>query len=318
MFAHRQFEALGTYAYVATSADADEAATIAREILEDVDRTCSRFRPDSDLNRANRNAGSWTQVDPLLAAAVGVAIAAAVETDGLVDPCLGVALTEIGYDADFGLVRIRDGSDAVRRTPHPTDRWRELEVDPTGAVKVPNGVRLDLGATAKAWASDLIALSLVEETGAISVVSLGGDLRIATPDSEEEFDGWPVSITESPVTGPSATEGGDSEEPEVIILGSGGLATSSSRVRRWRAGGIEQHHLIDPRTGGPAPDFWRTATATGPTCVAANIASTSAIVLGPGAEEWLTTHGVDARLVGSDGDIHRIGRWPAPLLEEQR
>lgn len=308
MFAHREFASLGTYAYLATTADLDVAEQMARDILADVDRTCSRFRTDSDLNRANANAGSWTRVDPLLVAAVSVAIAAADVSGGLVDPCLGIALTEIGYDADFGTVSTRPPSPLSPRTPHPFGRWRELEVDPEGAVRVPAGVRLDLGATAKAWASDLVALSLVEETGAVTIVSLGGDIRVATPPGADDFEGWPVSITEAPQTAGAQTEPG-----EVIIMEPGGLATSSSQVRRWTAGGVTQHHLIDPRTGCPAPEVWRTVTATGPTCVAANIASTTAIVLGAEAVDWLEEHDVDARLIAADGSVHRAGRWPAPV-----
>lgn len=312
VFAHRQFDALGTYAYIATGADPDRAEQIARDILADVDRTCSRFRSDSDLTRANANAGAWTRVDPLLAAAVSVAIAAAEESDGLVDPCLGVALTEIGYDVDFAVLSVRPPSPFTPRTPHPFGRWRELAVDADGAVRVPAGVRLDLGSTAKAWASDLVALSLVEETGATAVVGLGGDIRIATPDGDTAFEGWPVSITEVP---PNGSE--HPEPAELIVLGSGGLATSSSQVRRWTAGGVARHHLIDPRTGEPASEYWRTVTATGPTCVAANVASTAAIVLGPAAEEWLVQHEVDARLVALDGRTVRVGDWPADTGDQR-
>ena len=309
-FGWRQFEALGTYAYLATSGDADEAAGIAQRVLEDVDRTCSRFRPDSDLSLANRQAGTWTRVDPLLAAAVTVAVAAAEASEGLVDPCLGVPLDELGYDADFTLVQARTGAPARLRTRHPVGRWRELEVDAAGGVKVPAGVRLDLGATAKAWASDLVALSLVEATGQVAVVSLGGDVRIATPPGTTDFEGWPVSVTESPTCRQGSP--GRHEEPELITLGSGGLATSSSQVRRWSTGGVQQHHLVDPRTGRPTAGPWRTVTATGPTCVAANIASTAAVVLGTDAVAWLGAREVDARLVDTDGRVTRLGSWPAP------
>jgi len=311
-YSWRRFEALGTYAYLATSGGADHAVEIARGVLGDVDRTCSRFRHDSDLTRANRNAGTWTRVDPLLAAAVGVAIAAAEETDGLVDPCLGIPLVELGYDADFSLVRSRNQTPARLRTRHPVGRWRQLEVDPEGAVKVPAGVHLDLGATAKAWASDLVALAVLENTDEVVVVSLGGDLRIVTPPGTGDFDGWPVSITESPIVGPGSSPTSDREEPELVTVTAGGLATSSSRVRRWSAGGVQRHHLIDPRTGRPAREIWRTVTATGPTCVAANVASTAAVVLGAEAVGWLGERGVDARLVDATGQVTRVGAWPTP------
>ena len=52
-------------------------------------------------------------------------------------------------------------------------------------------------------------------------------------------------------------------------------------------------------------------TATGPSAIAANTASTAAIVLGPGAPAWLASRGVDARLVGTDGHVETTGAWPA-------
>jgi thiamine biosynthesis lipoprotein len=95
-----------------------------------------------------------------------------------------------------------------------------------------------------------------------------------------------------------------------VWLSGGGLATSSTRVRRWTHEGRVRHHLLDPRTGLPAPEVWTTVTATGPSCVAANAASTAAVVLGHQALRWLAHAGVTARLVAIDGSVHRVGGWP--------
>jgi len=300
---HHRFRALGTYVHLSTTGDLRRAVELAEAVLAEVDLSCSRFRPDSDLVRANARAGQWTQVDPLLAAAVAVAIDAARETDGLVDPCLGTALVEIGYDEDLAVVLARGD---VRTVPAASARpgaWQDVRTDADRAVFVPAGVQLDLGATAKAWAADLLALTLVDAVGGDVLVSLGGDIRIAGSESRA----WPVLVTEHP-------DGvGDEHDPELVTLDGGGLATSSTLARRWTAGGVVQHHLLDPRTGRPATPYWRTVTATGPTCVAANVATTAAIVMGPDAEAWLAAHGVDARLVGVDGSVRRTGSWPEPL-----
>jgi thiamine biosynthesis lipoprotein len=301
---HHRFQALGTYVHLATTADLGRAITLAEAVLAEVDRTCSRFREDSDLSIANARAGRWTEVDPLLSAAVGVALDAAHETDGLVDPCLGVSLREIGYDDDLAVVVARgDASGVPPAAPRP-GAWREVGVDPRGAVFVPEGVRLDLGATAKAWASDLLAVTLVDTLGGDALVSLGGDVRIAGDGRRQ----WPIRVTEHP----DGT--GDDLDPEEVTLDGGGLATSSTTVRRWTAGGVERHHLLDPATGRPVTPYWRTVTATGPTCVAANVATTAAVVLGVAAVPWLTGRRVDARLVSTTGEVRRLGRWPDPVL----
>lgn len=302
--------ALGTYVFLATrrAADLDTASRIARHVLDDVDRTCGRFRPDSDLSRANAGAGGWVAVDPVLVAAVTAACAAAEDTDGLVHPLLGRNLVELGYDRDFAaLAAVED--DRVPAQLWPTtapgrDRWREIGLDADGAIRVPAGTALDLGATGKAWAADVIATAFAEQLGGPALVSLGGDLAIAVPDGQP----WPVAISTHP-DGPVET---------TIALDRGGLATSSTRVRRWSRRGTDLHHLLDPRTGRPAPEVWRTVTATGPTCTAANTASTAAVVLGRDAPAWLTGRGVAARLVDRTGRVRTTGAWPTDTDEHRR
>lgn len=301
----RSWTALGTYVYLSTSDPGllDSARTVATEVLAAVDRTCSRFRADSDLSRANARPGHWVAVDPLLVAAVQVAVEAARESDGLVDPCLGRSMVHLGYDADLAIVRQRGNEDAPARSSGPVpvprpEAWREIALDPAGAIRVPEDCTLDLGATAKALASDLVAASVVDRWGCHVVVSLGGDLRIDGPSSDDR--GWPVAVAERPGEDPA----------EIVRLRSGGMATSTTTVRRWTSGGTVRHHLLDPRTSRPVTSRWRTATATGPTSVAANTATTAAIVLGDDAPAWLARHGVDARLVAQDGTVLTVGHWP--------
>jgi thiamine biosynthesis lipoprotein len=100
------------------------------------------------------------------------------------------------------------------------------------------------------------------------------------------------------------------EPGETVSIASGGLATSSTTVRRWSRGGIPVHHIIDPRTGLPAREVWRTVSVCAATCVDANTASTAAIVLGEHAPAWLARQGLPARLVRRDGGTVRIGGWP--------
>ncbi|MBE3075966.1 MAG: FAD:protein FMN transferase [Actinobacteria bacterium] len=299
------WRALGTYVHLSTERDAvlGPARQIAIRLLDDVDRTCSRFRQDSDLVRANAAAGSWTNVDPLLVRAVGAAMEAAAQTDGLVDPTLGHAMVAVGYDRDIALVLAESTDPAGIPVPARAGAWREIQRDHAGAVMVPAGCALDLGATAKAWAADLIAGAVAAELDSTVVISLGGDVAVAGPG------GWPVAITET-IDDPAGAE--------IVHLPYGGLATSSTAARRWIRGGAIRHHLIDPRTGEPTGGPWRTVTATGATCVAANTASTAAIVLGEAAVGWLTARDIPARLVDSAGRIVRTARWPEPEARHER
>ena len=90
----------------------------------------------------------------------------------------------------------------------------------------------------------------------------------------------------------------------------GGLATSTTTVRRWRGPSGVTHHLIDPRTNCPVPGHVRTVTAAGRSSLAANVATTAALVLGTDAPAWLEARRVSARLVHADGTTSTTGSWP--------
>jgi thiamine biosynthesis lipoprotein len=288
------FRALGTHVFLATRDPREEARArrITEDVLAVVDRTCSRFRDDSDLVRANASAGHWVEVDPVLVAAVTVAVDAARATVGLVHPLLGRHLVACGYDRDFGHL-----ADTGRVTPAPAPAlgsWARVGIA-TDAVQVPAGTALDLGATGKAFAADLVAETLAGEISGSAIVSVGGDLVVAAPDGRA----WEVAISELP------------GEPTVRVwLEHGGMATSSTRVRRWTRGGTAYHHVLDPRTGQPVVETWSPVSCLGRTAVAANTASTAAIVLGAEAPAWLEAHDVAARLVALDGTVRRTGGWP--------
>jgi thiamine biosynthesis lipoprotein len=304
---HSRFDAFGSYGHVAVRRPRDLAPVLehVQQVVADVDTTCSRFRDDSDLARANRRPGRWTTVDPLLVAAVEAACAAAEATGGLVHPLLGRPLVTLGYDRDFDeLVRRGDDTDQVPGTaPAPTPdtlAWQAIGLDPGGRLRVPLGTALDLGATGKAWAADVAAYVIEQELGVPALVSLGGDLRIAAPDGGP----WQVAVSEAP-----------GQTPDTIVsITDGGLATSSTRVRRWTADGVERHHVVDPRTGQPAAEVWRTVTAVAPTAADANTATTASVVLGHEASGWLVARDVPARLVAANGTVVRCCGWPADAV----
>jgi FAD:protein FMN transferase len=295
--------ALGTTAQlVVTDADAlHEACDAVERVLLDIDLAASRFRPDSELTLLNAAAGAWVPVSPLLACALRVAIDAADWTGGLVDPTVGGVLVDHGYDRTFSSVA-SDGERVITLRDVPGVAALELDED-LGRARVREGAVVDLGATAKALAADIAATAAVEVTGGGVLVSLGGDISVAGDPPEA---GWPITVTDhSDLSLPA----GDGVSEHIAIV-DGGLATSSTRARRWRRGGSELHHLIDPRTGSPAAGPWRTVSVVAKTCTLANTASTAAIIAGSAAPTWLDARGFAARLVSADGAVTYVGGWP--------
>jgi thiamine biosynthesis lipoprotein len=190
----------------------------------------------------------------------------------------------------------------VREVPGPG----AVELDETNLrARTSSGAQIDLGATAKALAADLAATAAWEVAGGGVLVSLGGDISVSGEGIPAG--GWPVTVTDrSDLSLPT-----DDGTSELVLLTDGGLATSSTRARRWRRGGSELHHLIDPATGNPAAGPWRTVSVVAETCTLANTASTAAIIAGASAMRWLSSRRFAARLVAHDGTVAHVGAWPA-------
>ena len=298
------WDAIGTRIrlVVTEASQLDWARAILTDDLAALDAACSRFRADSELMALDASAGQPTTVSPLLAEAVSAALRGAMLTGGLVDPTVGRAMETIGYDRDFDSVPAHGA--ALRITVSHVPQWRQIRLDESAhLLTVPAGVRLDLGATAKAWAADRSAQRIGRQLGCGVLVSLGGDIAVA---GQVPTGGWSIRVQDitgdpsSPAQGPSG----------VIAIRTGGLATSSTSARRWQRGGDLMHHILDPRTGRPADSDWRTVSVAAGSALDANIASTASIIRGRSAVGWLAKLGLPARLVAVDGSVTTLAGWP--------
>lgn len=299
MLTSAQFPAMGTTTVVVVDEPGALPAALAvvRRVIHAIDRTCSRFRSDSELSVVNRTAGSGARtVSPLLDRAVAAALEAARASAGLVDPTVGRLMERIGYSVTFGEVP-RDGP-AIELEVCPAPGWSQVSHG-DGWVELPEGVALDLGAVGKAWAADQAAAAASRRTGSGVMVGCGGDVAVA---GRGPAGGWAVRVS----------EGGEDLAWQDVMLHDGGLATSGTRSRAWRRGGRTLHHILDPSTGRPAGARWRTVTVAAATCAEANAAATASIILGDAALGWLREQGLPGRLVDGDGAVVRVGGWPAP------
>ncbi len=276
----------------------DAARAVLRRELEAIDRACSRFRDDSEIHRLYVGGGRPVPVGALLFEAVSVACDVAQRTGGAVDPTVGRAVEALGYDRDFAQI--------VRRRTHqseepvPAPGWWCIDLDHRErSVAVPPGVRLDLGATAKALVADRAARAIASDFGVGVLVCVGGDVAVAGQAPEG---GWPVGIAQN-------SSGPLEDGPVVSILG-GGLASSSSTVRSWYRGSRRVHHIVDPVTGDSASAHWRLVSTVGASCVDANAWSTAAVVWGEDAPGRLAHLGVPARFVRHDGVVTTVAGWP--------
>jgi len=299
--ASRSLSAIGTTATVVVQdpGRADRAESILRAELVAMDEACSRFRPDSELQMVHAQAGRSVRVSPLLFEALDVACSVAERTHGAVDPTVGNAIATLGYDCDLAQV--------CHRPPVPPEAlgpvagFRHVQLDRRQrTVRIPRGVRLDLGSSAKALVADRAAAHIAGALGSGVLVNIGGDVAVAglAPPA-----GWPVGIaveSSTPVD----------EVDQVVSVHRGGLASSSTSVRTWTAGSRTVHHIIDPRTGDCVAPYWDLVSATGASCVEANALTTASLIWGERALHLLARFGQAVRLVRHDGHTFFVGGWP--------
>jgi FAD:protein FMN transferase len=296
--------ALGTVAALAVTDPMLRPA--ARELLAAeiaaVDAACSSFREDSELaavNAAARRRHGPVRVSPLLADAIGAALLAAEQTGGDVDPVAGPGIVT-AHTAD-------PAGATARLTVATCASWRQVRLDAgRGLLSLPPGSRLDLGATAKAWAADRAAARIAARLGCGVLVSLGGDVAAggAAPRG-----GWRVRVQDN-----AAPAAGQAAVPAAVVsIRSGGLATAGVGAARWNRGGDVLAHVLRPPGRALTASRWRLASVTAATCLQARAASITAMIRGDDAIGWLAGRGLAARLVEAGGRVRTVAGWPADL-----
>jgi thiamine biosynthesis lipoprotein len=281
---------------VANPADpAGRAVAVARRWLLEWHQQFSRFEPDSELSRLNRDERTVVPISPMMRRVLQAALRAAELSGGLVDATLVGEIERAGYRADLSGTRLPLPvalAGAGARTPagpSPARAWQAIEVDRrAGTVARPPGVRLDPGGIAKGVFADELGTLLSAHDA--FVVDCAGDIRLGGRARTAR----PVHV-ESPF---------DGSVLHTFALQAGGVTTSSIAARAWRRpDGAPAHHLLDPRSGRPAFTGIVQATALAPSAAEAEVRSKAAILSGPrDAHDWLPHGGV---IVFDDGS-HRV------------
>jgi thiamine biosynthesis lipoprotein len=240
--------------------------------LRSVDDAMSRFKPTSDVGRANLGAGrAPVSVSPDTMHVLAAGLQWAEESDGVFDPCLGSAteLWDIGHRqvplADPEVARL-----ANRRF------YRSLELgrhhgEPVVVFRDPD-VRIDLGGIAKGYGVDRAVQALRERGVEHALIGAGGDLYALgrSPAGEP----WHVGI-QSP-DDRHALAGS-------LRLENAAVATSGDYQQFFEYRSRRYHHLLDAETGAPRVTLRRSVTVVADTCMAADAGATLAFCGEPSA-----------------------------------
>lgn len=278
------FRAMGSDCRVV--APDESLARHAADLVGQLERTWSRFLPDSEISAVNDAAGKLTIVSDVTYELIATAERARGATGGAFNPLMLDQLVALGYDRSWSLMADGINGPVAAATTPGTEATIELFPE-LRAVRIPDGTRFDPGGIGKGLAADLVAAALVAAGATTAQIELGGDVRLVGP----SWSGGPWSVCVDDV---------DHDEPDAatVTLPEGGVATSSAVRRRWHRGGAEFHHLLDPVTGRSAITDLDAVTTVAPTLWWAEVVAKVALIAGSTrARQLLSDFGVTGLLI---------------------
>ncbi|NTW22391.1 FAD:protein FMN transferase [Candidatus Falkowbacteria bacterium] len=272
----KKFSALGTEIIISAALKPGEENKIdsAEKEINDFEKRFSRFIVGNELYKLNSSAAGEFEASPVMSDLLREAKGLHEETGGLFDPTIIGSLEDIGYDRSF-VAGAQDeetepvdaGKISKRFAARP--RMSELVID-GNLVRKPAGLRIDLGGLGKGYIVDRLADGIFKDVEDFWI-SAGGDLVIKG--NAEGSKGWKVGVQN-----PNKPE---KEIFSVVTKGEKvGVATSGIFKRRGQRGGVDWHHLIDPRTGLPADNNIQAVTAIASSAARADVLAKTVLILG--------------------------------------
>ena len=168
-----------------------------------------------------------------------------------------------------------------------------------GAVSLPEGVEMDLGAVAKGWAGDLLA-EAVRANGISSALLDLGQSTIAAVGAKPDGSPWRVGVVDPARPGACFA---------VVELEDMAMGTSGGYQRYFEQDGEIYWHILDPDTAAPARSGLASVTVASPSAFLCDGLSTALFVMGleDGAQFWRDHPELDFEVVfvTEDGEIYR-------------
>lgn len=239
-------------------------------LLQSLDAAMSTYKPDSELNRLNRQpVGEPFAVSADLLRLLMLSKQAFQLTRGAFDPTLGPLVDLWG----FGPVDTGD------RVPSEGELKEALESIGLDYLAIDEGassvlkrryIEVDLSGIVPGYAADRVS-ELLDSLGLKNyLVDLGGELRASGQNGKGKV--WQIGIEV-----PSVDR---SEVERVLALRDVGVATSGDYRNFFERDGVHYSHIIDPASGRPVSNGVASATVITPTAAEADALSTGFMVLG--------------------------------------
>jgi thiamine biosynthesis lipoprotein len=202
----------------------------AKDIFCSKEKIFSRFDPESELSRLNKNLNSWQKSSADMLYLAGRALYYNKLSGGLYDPRVIEILEKIGYNKDFK-------SNDFSKYELPSSS-HTIEKSLNNDLKIDDGKiffarRMDFSGIAKGYIVDSAAEYLKNQGWKNFLVDAGGDMMISGTNNEGKK--WRVAVEGVP------------EEKLMLEISDKGIATSGISRKKWQIGGKKFHHLVNPK-----------------------------------------------------------------------
>lgn len=233
-----------------------DGEAVAARVMAEIDRLeniLSLYRPASALSRLNRE-GHLSAPPFELLECLSLAGAVHHASGGLFDPTVQPLWALWAQAAADGT---RPDAGALERVRRKTG-WDRVEMD-AAAITLRPGTALTLNGIGQGYVADRVA-ALLEAEGLTDILVDTGELRALG--GRPEGGGWPVRL----------------ETGERLGLRQRALATSAALGTTFDQAGRDGH-ILDPKTGMPAPARWRAVSISAPSAAIADALATAACLM---------------------------------------
>lgn len=256
-----------------------------------VEKTLSRFLPESELSQLNRTENTPFLASDALYEAVTTADRFYHETEGIFNPYLGREICQLGYDQSFEKIAAGKAT-SYNRDQLSCTKEKPIEIDDKMRFITIHGALIDLGGIGKGWTAQQAANQLQKKKVAYGGIAAGGDIIVWGKPKEK----WNITI--------STPESWEKKLFSFKLDRPAGIATSSTIRRSWKDhNGKTFHHILDPRTCQSANTDLVQASVIAPDLITAEVYAKCMIILGwEKGMEWIAGKRTDLGMIGVKTD----------------
>jgi len=287
-------DTLITITVVSASEDeADKAIDAAFSEIEKIEKLSDFYSPQSEITLINRESGrSYVRVSPDILEMLKKALYVSENTGGAFDITIGPVTSLYDFHK-----KIKPADHAIKSALHFVN-YHNLLLDKnnSSAFLREKGMIVDLGGIAKGYTADKTVELLKQQGIHAGLVAVAGDIKAfgLKPDGTS----WKIGIKN-----PDPKSAGD-DVIATIELTDMAISTSGDYERYFILDGKKYHHIIDPKTGYPAPSC-RSVSVIAKNGVFTDSFATGIFVLGPEkGSKVLEKMGFDGVIIDNRGKIY--------------